>query len=103
MLKIGKKTAKMRSKPWQEKVSPVAHDISTRSKNGEEVNPLEYRYWLMGQAAGAVKDVQPAADIMNEMIDGAIAIIETMLVLFQKFSENIDFVIAMLTCAARPL
>ena len=48
--------------------------ISTRSKNGEEVNPLEYRYWLMGQAAGAVKDVQPAADIMNEMIDGAIAI-----------------------------
>ena len=38
------------------------------------MNPLEYRYWLMGQAAGAVKDVQPAADIMNEMIDGAIAI-----------------------------
>ena len=55
-------------------ILPVAHDVSTREKNGEKVNPLEYRYWLMGQAAGAVKDVQPAADIMNEMIDGAIAI-----------------------------
>ena len=58
-------------------ILPVAHDVSTREKNGEKVNPLEYRYWLMGQAAGAVKDVQPAADIMNEMIDGAIAIMRS--------------------------
>ena len=46
----------------------------TGEKAGEEVPLSMTRYWLMGQAAGAVKDVQPAADIMNEMIDGAIAI-----------------------------
>ena len=40
---------------------------------------------------------------MNEMIDGAIAIMRNNVGIFQKFSENIDFVIAMLTCAARPL
>ena len=55
-------------------ILPVMHDVAKREKAGEEVPLSMTRYWLMGQAAGAVKDVKPAADIMNEMIDGAIAI-----------------------------
>ena len=55
-------------------ILPVMHDVMKRQKAGEEVPLSMTRYWLMGQAAGAVKDVKPAADIMNEMIDGAIAI-----------------------------
>jgi NAD(P)H-dependent flavin oxidoreductase YrpB (nitropropane dioxygenase family) len=55
-------------------ILPVAHDAAMREKNGEDVNPMDYRPWLMGQAAGAINDVKPAADIINEMIDGAITI-----------------------------
>ena len=31
--------------------------------------------WLMGQVAGAVRDIKPAAEIINEMVAGAVAIV----------------------------
>jgi NAD(P)H-dependent flavin oxidoreductase YrpB (nitropropane dioxygenase family) len=55
-------------------ILPAYHDIQKREKNGEEVDRSEVQYWLMGQAAGAVNAIEPAADIINEMVDGAIDI-----------------------------
>ena len=51
-VKNGKKTAKMRSKLGRKRYrASCPRRLYRRPKNGEEVNPLEYRYWLMGQAA----------------------------------------------------
>ena len=55
-------------------ILPAYHDIQKREKNGEEVDRSEVQYWLMGQAAGAVNSIETAADIINEMVDGAIDI-----------------------------
>ena len=56
-------------------VLPLYHDQDT-VKNGGEVQGMttpedfiEARPMLMGQAAGAVKGVQSAAEIMNDMVN----------------------------------
>ena len=54
---------------------PVEHDMKTKDaddftmKQRMEMMPL-----LMGQAAGAINDIKPAADIINEMVTDAITI-----------------------------
>ncbi len=56
-------------------IIPVNHDIEERSAKGEEVSPKDvaaFRPLLMGQAAGAITDVKPAKEIIEEMINGAI-------------------------------
>jgi NAD(P)H-dependent flavin oxidoreductase YrpB (nitropropane dioxygenase family) len=57
-------------------VIPVMNDIEKRSKEGQEVSPKEmaaYRPLLMGQCAGAISDIKPAKDIVNEMMADAVA------------------------------
>jgi len=57
-------------------VIPVMHDIEQASASGVETTPqqtLAYRPLLMGQAAGAISDIKPAQDIINEMVADAIA------------------------------
>jgi len=59
-------------------VIPFYADIEKKQKSGDISEEdqqllLESRPLLMGQAAGAIKDVKPAAQIIAEMINGAIA------------------------------
>ena len=55
-------------------ILPVAWDVQQHEKRGEELSPMDYRYWLMGQAAGGVKKITPAKEIIDEMVDGAVKI-----------------------------
>merc|ERR1712086_276305 len=57
-------------------VLPVYHDMAEKEKSGEEVDfktRMDMMPLLMGQAAGAVNEITPAAEIMEEMVSGAIA------------------------------
>jgi len=57
-------------------IIPVLHDLEERSSKGQEVSPqdmLAARPLLMGQAAGAIKDVKSAEQIINDMIREATA------------------------------
>jgi len=59
-------------------ILPVYHDQAQQEKSGEEVDfktRMDMMPLLMGQAAGAVNDIKPAAEIMEEMVTGAIATI----------------------------
>jgi len=62
---------------------PFYADIEKKQKGGAEITEedqqllLESRPLLMGQAAGAIKDIKPAAQIIEEMINGAIASMRT--------------------------
>jgi len=56
-------------------IIPVIQDIEQRSARGEEVSPKDmaaHRPLLMGQAAGAITDIKPAKEIMEDMMRGAI-------------------------------
>jgi len=56
-------------------VIPVMDDFEQRSAKGEQPTPeqmIAVRPLLMGQAAGAISDIKPAAQIINEMITEAI-------------------------------
>jgi len=53
---------------------PVTWDSERVSREGIEVDAAQYRPLLMGQAAGAIQDVKPAAQIINEMVSQAIQI-----------------------------
>ena len=55
-------------------ILPAFHDQQKAEKEGNPLPLTTTRYWLMGQGAGAVNDVKPAKEIINEMIDGAINI-----------------------------
>jgi len=59
-------------------ILPVYHDQAEQEKSGEEVDfktRMDMMPLLMGQAAGAVNDIKPAQEIMDEMIQGAITAI----------------------------
>jgi len=73
-------------KSWEEKrageikeltskgVLPVFHDMEERKKAGkDELSIAQVQPLLIGQAAGAISDVKPAAEIMSEMVSGCIA------------------------------
>jgi len=56
-------------------VLPVYHDAEERAARGEPIEPSQianYRPLLMGQAAAAVFDIKPAAEIVNEMMTEAV-------------------------------
>jgi NAD(P)H-dependent flavin oxidoreductase YrpB (nitropropane dioxygenase family) len=56
-------------------IIPVTHEIEKAVKEGIDVDAPQYRPFLMGQAAGAVEEIKPAAQIINEMVSQAIAIL----------------------------
>eukprot|EP00421_Protoceratium_reticulatum_P064502 CAMPEP_0168421184 /NCGR_PEP_ID=MMETSP0228-20121227/33151_1 /TAXON_ID=133427 /ORGANISM="Protoceratium reticulatum, Strain CCCM 535 (=CCMP 1889)" /LENGTH=357 /DNA_ID=CAMNT_0008435085 /DNA_START=67 /DNA_END=1140 /DNA_ORIENTATION=- len=54
-------------------VLPVYHEMEQRKKEGkEELTISQVQPLLMGQAAGAISEVKPAAEIMSEMVTGCI-------------------------------
>jgi NAD(P)H-dependent flavin oxidoreductase YrpB (nitropropane dioxygenase family) len=59
-------------------IIPVKHDIETKAAKKEITSSyaMKYRPWLMGQCAGAIEDIKPAAEIINEMMSEAVATIQ---------------------------
>jgi len=53
-------------------IIPVYQDAQERIDKGEQITVSDYHPLLMGQAAGAITDVKPAATIIQEMIADAI-------------------------------
>lgn len=72
-------------------IIPAKNDFETRLAKGENI-PAEdvanARPLLMGQAAGAIEDVKPAKEIIEEMMSQAIEIIRYNAKLIAKVSEN---------------
>jgi len=60
---------------------PVNYDIEKYSKEAESgnsnIDASVFRPYLMGQAAGAIEDVKPAAQIITEMVTQAVSIISS--------------------------
>merc|ERR1712046_69612 len=59
-------------------ILPVYHDMGEKEKSGEEVDfktRMDMMPLLMGQAAGAVNEIKPAKEIMDDMVTGAISIL----------------------------
>jgi len=57
-------------------ILPVYHDMAEKEKGGEEVDfktRMDMMPLLMGQAAGAVDEILPAKDIMDDMVNTAIS------------------------------
>ncbi|KAI9096899.1 2-nitropropane dioxygenase [Phlyctochytrium arcticum] len=57
-------------------VIPVKQDMEERERAGTEFDEqtvLDAQPLLMGQVAGAVKQIRPAAEIVKELVDGAVA------------------------------
>ena len=58
---------------------PYTYDVEEATKDGKEPTPAEMKMMmdsrplLMGQCAGAIKDIKSAAEIMEEMIRDAVA------------------------------
>ena len=60
-------------------VIPVQHDIEERTSKGEEIDAekvMAVRPLLMGCCAGAIEDIKPAKDIVDEMISTAIEVMQ---------------------------
>jgi len=61
-------------------ILPAQHDMEEKQKRGEEFSfkdQLNVVPLLMGKAAGAVTEIKPAKEIMDEMMSGAIASIRS--------------------------
>ena len=58
---------------------PAFYDMERREKSGEEMDfkeRMDAMPLLMGQGAGAVNEVMPAKQIMDEMVTGAVEILK---------------------------
>lgn len=59
-------------------ILPVQNEFEERAKNGEEIKPSEIataRPLLMGQCAGAIRDILPAKNIVEDMVTDAITVL----------------------------
>lgn len=54
-------------------ILPVYWDMDQQQKEGKEMSIAQVAPLLTGQAAGAISDIKPAAEIVHEMVAGAIA------------------------------
>jgi len=69
-------------------VIPVYHDYEQKQAKNETPSPqdlINARPLLMGQCAGAVKDVLPAAQIINDMINEAVSVLRSSTALITPF------------------
>ncbi|TPX55405.1 nitronate monooxygenase [Powellomyces hirtus] len=61
-------------------VVPAVHDVEERSKKGgDDADPslmIKYRPLLMGQVAGAIMDIKPAKEIVDEMVTDAVKVLK---------------------------
>ncbi|KAI4863195.1 2-nitropropane dioxygenase [Hypoxylon rubiginosum] len=53
-------------------IVPIEHDLEKASGDGEEEGEEVDFPHIMGQVAGSIRAIQPAADIVREMVDGAV-------------------------------
>lgn len=56
-------------------IIPVTHDMETAAANNQEISAetmIAARPLLMGKVAGAVNEIKPAKEIVDEMVSGAI-------------------------------
>jgi len=58
-------------------VLPAQHDLASKQDTEEEIDMVEFLPLLMGQAAGATHEILPAKQIVEEMVDDAIAVLRT--------------------------
>jgi len=58
-------------------IIPFTHELEKMNKAGGEIDPAPFRAFLMGQAAGAIEDVKPAAEIIHSMVSQAIEILNS--------------------------
>jgi len=58
-------------------VLPAQNDLGKKQDAEEEFDMVEYIPLLMGQAAGATKEIKPAADIVHEMVSQAVSILKS--------------------------
>jgi NAD(P)H-dependent flavin oxidoreductase YrpB (nitropropane dioxygenase family) len=76
-------------------VLPYTADVEARQRQGGEITAedmklmMESRPLLMGQAAGAIRDVKPAVQIVNEMVNGAIDALRTSQALIQPIRARL--------------
>jgi NAD(P)H-dependent flavin oxidoreductase YrpB (nitropropane dioxygenase family) len=59
-------------------VIPINYDMEERAKKNEQITPQMInlvRPLLMGQVAGAINDIKPAAEIINEMVNDAVHVL----------------------------
>jgi len=62
-------------------IRPASHDYDQRVANGEKFTPAEalaFRGLLMGQNVGAINDIKPAAQIMDEMMAQCTQILQSL-------------------------
>jgi len=52
---------------------PIYWEMEEKKKTGEEMEKNAGMTFLMGQCAGVIEDVKPAAEIMQELVSGAIS------------------------------
>ena len=60
-------------------IIPVEHDIATRSEEAEDIDPMmliKAMPLLSGQVAGAVKEILPAKQIVDQMVETAVETIK---------------------------
>jgi len=66
-------------------IIPVTHDLEKRKKEGkEDMLVSQWQPLLSGQAAGAISDIKPAAEIITEMVTGAIESLRTSTALISR-------------------
>lgn len=70
-------------------VIPAMHDLETKSKlpDADPKQLIAAQPLLMGQVAGAIKDIKPAAEIMEEMINTATATLKQLAASIQPASK----------------
>ncbi|KXS18441.1 NPD-domain-containing protein [Gonapodya prolifera JEL478] len=59
-------------------VVPIYHDIEEITKDGDDVDPdlvIQAQPLLSGQVAGALTDVKPAKEIVDDMVSGAVKVL----------------------------
>lgn len=57
-------------------ILPVKYDFEKRVENGEQISPqdiVKARPLLMGQCAGAIQDIKPAKEIIDDMVNECIS------------------------------
>jgi NAD(P)H-dependent flavin oxidoreductase YrpB (nitropropane dioxygenase family) len=53
-------------------IIPLIYDKKEQAKNGNPLSPVETKPYFAGQCVGSIKKIQPAAEIIHEMVTEAV-------------------------------